>query len=101
LATLKTLTAGALLAGCTCLVDLPVTQADPLIPPTPAEIEYLEHLHHILPGTGDLEAFHSDGVLLDRGRLACYRRDQGFIGYRATYVSPVIAQVAFADLCPR
>jgi hypothetical protein len=100
LTTLKILTAGVLLAGSACLVDLQVAQADPLVPPTPAEIKFLDDLHRAFPGTHDPAAFHSDGVLLDTGWLACEKRKVGLVGFQATGVSPIITQIAFIDLCP-
>jgi 23S rRNA A1618 N6-methylase RlmF len=98
---LKMLGAGALLAGSVCLANVPVALADPLTPLPPNEIDYLAHLHQLLPGTGDSAAFHSDGWLLDQGRHACEWRDIGEVGYGHTYVSPIVTQVAFADLCPQ
>jgi hypothetical protein len=95
------LASATLVAGCACLTNVMVAQADPLIPLTPDENKYLEHLHQILPGTGDEAAFHNDGWLLDTGRHACEWRAFGNIGYDSTYVSPILAQVAFADLCPQ
>ncbi len=101
--TLKVLAAGALLAVPLGLADAPVARADPLIPPTPAEIEYLDHAHRVLSVTQDpMVEFQSDGELLDKGRYACYFRDTyGLVGQSATIVSPIITQLAFIYLCPQ
>ncbi len=99
---LPTALAGIVLAAAMCLGDLPLVQADPLTPPTPTEIAYLDHLHRVLPGSGDPAAFKSDGELLDKGRYVCYMRDANeLVGYEATLVSAIVAQLAFIYLCPK
>ena len=98
--TLSSLGAGALLVG--CFVCAPAAQADPLIPPDNAEIQYLEQARRLLPIADDPVAFNSDGELLDSGRLACYRRDvTGQVGAQVTFVSPILTQLAFIYLCPQ
>ncbi|ODQ93394.1 hypothetical protein [Mycolicibacterium holsaticum] len=93
--------AGVLLAGVMHLIDSPVAQTAPLIPPTPAEIEYLDQLRRVLPGTGDPVAFNNDAELLAKGRYVCYMRDANeLVGYEATLVSAAVAQLAFIYLCP-
>jgi hypothetical protein len=93
---------GALLAGPGCLVCGPLAHADPLTPPTPAEVQYLQEARRILPGSGDPIAFNSDGELLDRGRFACYERDVvGLVGVNGTFISPIVTQLAFIYLCPQ
>lgn len=101
--TLKRLMAGVLLAGSGgCLVGVPLAQADPLTPLTPAENAFLDHARRVLPGSGDPVAFNSDGELLDQGRYVCMKRDTvGQVGYEATFVSPIITQLAFIYLCPQ
>lgn len=100
--TLKMIIAGVLLAGPVCLVGIPVALAEPLIPLSPAEIKFLDHARRVLPGSGDSDAFNSDGELLDQGRYACMRRDQtGQVGWESTFVSPIITQLAFIYLCPQ
>lgn len=89
------LAVGALLAVA------PVAHADPLVPPTPAEIAYLDQLRRVLPAARDPVAFTSDGELLDKGRYVCYMRDVNhLVGYEATLVSAVVTQLAFIYLCP-
>jgi hypothetical protein len=91
-----------LMAGAGCLIGPPVALADPLIPPTPGEIQFVEQARRILPGTGDPIAFNSNGELLGRGRQACLKRDSyNAIGQDVTYVSPIITQLAFVYLCPQ
>ena len=86
----------------TWLAGTPVAHADPLIPLTPAEVGFLDHLHRVLPGSGDPTAFNSDGEQLDKGRYACYQRDvNGLVGFEATYVSSIVTQLAFIYLCPK
>jgi len=102
LTTLRKLAAGALLAGLGCLAGTSVAQADPLTPLTPGENQFLDQARRLFPGSGDPDAFKSDGQLLDQGRYACFRRDSsGLVGYEVTYVSPIITQLAFVYLCPK
>lgn len=79
----------------------PPAQAEPLTPLSPAELQYLEQLHRVLPLSHDPIAFRSDGELLNRGRYVCRQRDQGVVGQAATLESPVITQLAFIYLCPQ
>ena len=91
----------AVLAATLCLANVPVAQAEPLISPSPAEIQYLDHLRRVLPGSRDPAAFTSDGELLDKGRYVCYMRDANdLVGYEATLVSAIVSQLAFIYLCP-
>jgi hypothetical protein len=93
--------AGVLLAGPMYLAGSPVAQAEPLVPPGPAEMEYLDQLRRILPGTGDPVAFNNDAELLAKGRYVCYMRDANeLVGYEATLVSATVSQLAFIYLCP-
>lgn len=93
--------AGVLLTGSVCLGGPPAAQAEPLVPPSPAEIEYLNQLHRILPGTHDPLAFSNDAELLAKGRYVCYMRDANeLVGYEATLVSATVTQLAFIYLCP-
>lgn len=102
LITRKVLMAGVLVAGSGCLIGVSAARADPLIPPTPAEVQYLEQARRILPGSGDSVASNGDGDLLQRGRFACYQRDViGLVGVNATFVSPILTQLAFIYLCPK
>lgn len=74
--------------------------ADPLVPPTPAEIAYLNHAHQVFAVSHDPVAFRSDGELLDLGRFACDKRAAGFVGTESTLVTPALTQLAFIYLCP-
>jgi hypothetical protein len=76
-------------------------QAEPLTPLNPAELQYLEQLHRVLPLSHDPIAFRSDGELLNRGRYVCRQRDQGLVGQPATLASSAITQLAFIYLCPQ
>lgn len=83
------------------LAGPPVASAQPLVPPGPAEAEYLDQLRRILPGTGDPVAFNNDAELLAKGRYVCYMRDANeLVGYEATLVSATVTQLAFIYLCP-
>lgn len=75
-------------------------QADPLIPPTPAETNYLEHARLVFAASHDPVAFRSDGELLSDGRYACDQRAAGFVGTESTFVTPALTQLAFIYLCP-
>lgn len=100
--TLKMLTAGWLLVGPAFLVSAPVAPADPLTPPTPAEMQFLDQARRLLPIAPDsMVAFNSDGELLDQGRQACFMRDNGRVGYEASMLPPVITQLALVYLCPK
>jgi hypothetical protein len=96
------LAASIAVAGAAGLFAAPSTSADPLTPPTPAEVKYLNDLRRIFPGTRDSAEFRGDGELLELGWYVCRQRDSAnVVGYGATGVSPLISQVAFIDLCPR
>jgi hypothetical protein len=100
--TLKMLMAGVLMAGPICLVDQPVAKAEPLIPPTPGEMQFFDHVRRALPGSGDRVSFNSDAELLDQGRYACTQRDLNqIVGTNANLISPIVSQLAFVYLCPR
>ncbi|MGV0794494.1 hypothetical protein [Mycolicibacterium sp. XJ1819] len=93
--------ATVLLGGLVCLTAAPVAHAGPLVPPTPAELAYLDHLRRVLPGSGDPVAFTNDGELLDKGWYVCHMREANeLVGYEATLVSAIVTQVAFIHLCP-
>jgi len=91
---------GVLLAGLGFLVEAPVVQADPLIPLSPSETAYLEYVHRFLPPSAP-QAFNNDGWFLDQGWVVCRDRNIPLYGYNATFVSPIMAQAAFAYLCPK
>ena len=78
----------------------PTAQADPLIPPTPAEIDFLDHAHQVFAASHDPVAFRGDGQLLSDGWFACDKRAAGFVGTEATLVTPALTQLAFIYLCP-
>jgi hypothetical protein len=93
---------GVLLAGSAFLANAPDALADPLAPPTPAELQYLEQLRQVLTASQDDLAANGDGDLLDRGRYACFMRDSnGMVGFMATQTPAAINQLAFIYLCPR
>jgi hypothetical protein len=95
------LAAGLLAAGTPWLVDVAVARADPLVPPSTAEVQFLEQVRRLLPLAGDSRAFNNDAELLNQGRDACrLRKDLGLIGEPLTYVPPVVTQLAFIYLCP-
>lgn len=94
----KALMVGATLTGLACAAT-PVVQAEPLIPPSPAETAYLAHLHSVMRPS-DPDAYHSDGWLLAEGSRACEMRSIPLIGYGATVIPPIIALSAFTYLCP-
>jgi hypothetical protein len=96
----KWLLASLLAVGVSFAGAQPV-QAEPLTPLSPAELQYLDQLHRVLPLSHDPIAFRSDGELLNRGRYVCRQRDQGLIGQPATLESPAITQLAFIYLCPQ
>lgn len=101
LTTLKTLTATLLLVGPAMVTSAPAVLADPLTPPTPAEMQFLDQARRILPKAPDsMVAFTNDGELLDQGREACFLRDIGQVGYETSVLSPVITQLALIYLCP-
>lgn len=69
-----------------------VAHADP---PTPAEASFLQDVRSHAPNVGE-----TDAQLLSDGQYACHNRAIG-ISTTAMGVSPVVAQWALADLCPR
>ncbi|MDF3339470.1 hypothetical protein P3H80_18680 [Mycolicibacterium septicum] len=75
-------------------------RADPLIPPTPAEINYLEQARLVFAASHNPVSFRSDGQLLSDGWYACDKRAAGFVGTEATLVTPALTQLAFIYLCP-
>ncbi|MGV0739777.1 hypothetical protein ABQF35_25405 [Mycobacterium syngnathidarum] len=75
-------------------------QSEPLTPLTPAEIAYLDHARQVLAVSHDPTAFRSDGELLGRGHYACDKRNAGYVGAEATFVTPALTQLAFIYLCP-
>jgi hypothetical protein len=98
----KMVTAGWLLVGPALLVSAPVAPADPLTPPTPAEMQFLDQARRLLAIAPDsMVAFNSDGELLNQGRQACFMRDKGRVGYEATTLPPIITQLALVYLCPK
>lgn len=100
--TLKMLAAGLLLVGPALLVSATVAPADPLTPPTPAEMQFLDQARRLLPIAPDsMVAFNSDGELLDQGRQACFMRDHGRVGYEASMLPPIVTQLALVYLCPK
>ena len=74
--------------------------ADPMTPPSPAEIEYLGQLRQVFSAYRDPVEFRSDGELLNLGRFVCEQHSRGLVGYEATLVSPAIVQLALIHLCP-
>lgn len=91
----------ALVAALTInVVGAQTVHADPLVPPTPAEIDYLHHARLVFAANHDPVAFRSDGELLELGRYACAKRAAGFVGTEATLVTPALTQLAFIHLCP-
>lgn len=75
-------------------------QADPLVPPTPAEIAFLDHARKVFAASHDPTSFRSDGELLSYGHYVCDKRAAGYVGTSATLVTPAITQLAFIYLCP-
>lgn len=96
---IKALFAGALLGSLGFLIGAPAVRADPLIPISPAENAYLEHVHRVVP-PGDPIAFHNDGWYLDQGWRVCHDRGIPLYGGEATFVSPILSKAAFTFLCP-
>ncbi len=91
----------ALIAALTInVIAVQPAHADPLVPPTPAEIDYLDHARLVFAANHDPVAFRSDGELLNLGRYACDKRAAGFVGTEATLVTPALTQLAFIYLCP-
>lgn len=98
---LFSLMTAVLIAGWALLANAPDALADPLVPPTPAELQYLDQLRQVLTVSKDPLAFNGDGDLLDRGRYACFMRDSnGMVGFMATQTPAAINQLAFLYLCP-
>jgi hypothetical protein len=99
--TRRWLLAGPLAAMAVTMVGAQLAHAEPLTPPTPAEIQYLEQIRRVFAVSHDPVAFRSDGELLADGRYVCERRDYDFVGQATNLVSPVITQLAFIYLCPK
>ncbi|QLL08702.1 hypothetical protein [Mycobacterium vicinigordonae] len=97
---LKVAMTAVIVATASWLAPMPAAPADPLVPLTPEEVRYLDHLHQLLPGHGDPAVSHGDGWLLEKGWYACSKKAQGFVGAPTVLLSPIITQVAYADLCP-
>ncbi len=74
--------------------------ADPLLPLTQAEIDYLGHARQVFAVSHNPVSFRSDGQLLSDGWYACDKRAAGFVGTEATLVTPALTQLAFIYLCP-
>lgn len=74
--------------------------ADPLLPLTQAEIDYLSHARQVFAVSHNPVSFRSDGQLLSDGWYACDKRAAGFVGAEATLVTPALTQLAFIYLCP-
>jgi hypothetical protein len=96
----KSLMAVSFMALAIEIAGAPSAQAEPLIPPTPGEIQYLDQARRVLTVSHDPAAFRSDGELLVDGRFACDKRPTGHVGYVATFVPPALTQLAFIYLCP-
>jgi hypothetical protein len=76
-------------------------QADPLTPPTPAELQYLQQVRTVLTASHNDTAFRSDGELLVDGRYVCKQRaTHNLVGQEATLVPSAITQLASIYLCP-
>ncbi|MCX2712008.1 hypothetical protein [Mycolicibacterium sp. J2] len=88
---------GALAVGMTGVQS---AHADPLVPPTPAEISFLDQARRVFAASHNPAAFRSDGQLLSDGWYACDKRAAGFVGTEATLVTPALTQLAFIYLCP-
>jgi hypothetical protein len=82
------------------LANAQPTQAEPLTPLQPNEIQYLDKLRKVLTASHDNATSRSNGELLDTGRAVCQKRSIGIIGQESTLVSPAITQLAFIYLCP-
>jgi hypothetical protein len=96
----KCLVAASLVALAVEMAGARSAQAEPLTPPTPNEIQYLDQARRVLTLSHDPEAFRSDGDLLVQGRFACDKRPTREVGYGATLVPPALTQLAFVYLCP-
>lgn len=96
----KRLTAGALAALASSLAAAPLLHAEPLTPLTPGEIQYLDQARLIYAESHNPKAFRSDGEMLVDGHYACDKRAAGIVGLEATFVDPVLNQLAFIYLCP-
>jgi hypothetical protein len=100
LSTLRWPLAGLLLAIATNVAGAQPAQADPLIPLTPTELQYLQQVRTVLTASHNDTAFRSDGELLVDGRYACQQRASGFVGQEATLLPSAVTQLAFIYLCP-
>ena len=93
----KRLTVGVLVTVAISVTATPLAHADPL---TPGEVQYLDQARQIYAVSQDPVSFRSDGELLSDGHYACDKRAAGFVGLEATFVDPVLNQLAFLYLCP-
>lgn len=98
--TRKWLWVGSLMALAVGVAGMQSAQAEPLIPLTPTELQYLDQAHRVFSVSHDPVSFRSDGELLDNGWYICEMRAKGVVGGAATYLSPVLTQLAFIHLCP-
>ncbi|WP_406813488.1 hypothetical protein [Mycobacterium sp. M23085] len=96
----KDFTVGALMAVTVSVTLPPPAHAEPLKPLTPGEVQYLNHAHQVYAASRNPTALRSDGELLIDGRYACDKRAAGYVGVGATFVDPVLSQLAFIYLCP-
>jgi hypothetical protein len=96
----RCLKVGVLVALAVNLAATSLAHADPLTPLTPGEVQYLDQARQIYAVSQNPVAFRSDGELLTDGRYACDKRAAGFVGLKATFVDPVLTQLAFLYLCP-
>ncbi len=98
--TRKCLWIGPLTALAVALAGVHPAQAEPLTPLTPSELQYLDQARRVFSVSHDPVAFRGDGELLDNGWYICESRAKGLVGGAATYMSPVLTQLAFIYLCP-
>lgn len=96
----KKFTVGALMVVAVSATVPPPAHAEPLTPLTPGEVQYLNRAHQVYAASPNPMALRSDGELLIDGRYACDKRAAGYVGLGATFVDPVLSQLAFIYLCP-
>lgn len=82
------------------VIASPPAQAEPLTALSPGETQYLAQARQVFAASQSNTAFRSDGELLANGRYACDKRAAGYVGVQATFVDPVLTQLAFIYLCP-
>ncbi|MEH3136460.1 MAG: hypothetical protein PGN30_15850 [Mycolicibacterium neoaurum] len=82
------------------MIAVQPAKADPLVPPTPAEVAFLDHARKVFAASHDPTSFRSDGELLGYGRYVCDKRAAGYVGAPATLVTPAVTQLALIYLCP-